>query len=425
MISRPETARQTITAILCCALLWLSAGCRVMRSNDVNGYIAPRELDTLDWEHIQTRARGTTVVFAMWAGDEARNRFFRERVVAEIKQKFDITLRITPLGDTEEIINKLVNEKEANRKAAGSVDLIWINGENFRTAKRGDLLWGPFADRLPNIAYYPLEARARDFGTPIENYEAPWQRSQFVIAYDTARVGQPPQTIEDLRAYVMAHPGRFTYIAPPDFTGSVFIRHLLYHFGGGAQKFQHGYDESLYQHAAAQTIDFLNEIKPYLWRRGETYPVTPKDQDRLFANGEIDFSMSYGPSFASERIARGEYPPSARTFVFADGTIGNYNFLAIPFNSDNAAGSLVVINELMSPRFQLEQSRALGSVFPLALERLTPQERAAAEELPRGPATLSAAELDAHLIPEADAQYVEQLEKDWQAKVLRGESNSK
>ena len=59
--------------------------------------------------------------------------------------------------------------------------------------------------------------------------------------------------------------------------------------------------------------------------------------------------MSYGPSFASERIARGEYPATARTFVFDEGTIGNYSYLAVPFNADNPAGALVVINHLMSP----------------------------------------------------------------------------
>jgi putative spermidine/putrescine transport system substrate-binding protein len=275
------------------------------------------------------------------------------------------------------------------------------------------------ADHLPNVRYYDEQARARDFGTPIEGYEAPWQRAQFVIAHDTARVPDPPRSIPALRDWIKAHPGRFTYLAPPDFTGSAFIRHILFHFGGGAKNFQAGFDEQLYVRASAATVEFLNEIKPYLWRRGETYPASPREADRLFVNNEIDFTMSYGPSFASEKIKRGEYPETARTFVFDEGTIGNYSFLAIPFNAANAAGALVVINHLMSPEYLLDQGRALGSLFPINLDRLNADERAAAEALPRGVATLPAAELMSRLLPEADAQYLERLEKDWMEKVLR------
>jgi putative spermidine/putrescine transport system substrate-binding protein len=183
--------------------------------------------------------------------------------------------------------------------------------------------------------------------------------------------------------------------------------------------FQNGFDEALYQRAAAAALTYLNEIKPYLWRQGVTYPASPKETDRLFANHELDFTMSYSPSFASERIARGEYPPTAQTFVFSDGTIGNYSYLAIPFNASQVPGALVVINHLMSPAHALAQSQALGSLFPLRLEQLSPEDRAAVEALPRGPATLPLAELAAHQLPEPDAAYLERLEKDWQAQVLR------
>lgn len=381
--------------------------------------LAPAEFAGARWEDVLERARGTTVNYGMWAGDEARNSYFQTSVAETLKRRYEITLRITPLSDTAEIVNKLLNEKGAGKIANGSVDMIWINGENFRTGKQAGVLWGPFAEHLPNIRYFDEAARARDFGTLIENYEAPWQRAQFVMAYDTARVAEPPRSLAALRAFVKAHPGRFTYPAPPDFTGSVFIRHVLFHFGGGARAFQEGFDEELYRKASAATIEFLNDLEPFLWRQGETYPATLRELDRLFANHEIDFAMNYGPSFASERIARGEFPATTRTFVFDEGTIGNYSFLAIPFNAANVAGGLVVINHLMSPEHALDQSRALGSVFPLALDRLTADQRRAAEALPRGPATLPAGVLAAHQVPEADVRYLERLEKDWLEQVLR------
>jgi putative spermidine/putrescine transport system substrate-binding protein len=389
--------------LLCGVIVLNSLACK---SEPVISFSSEQLVQT-PWEDVLRRARGTSVHFSAWAGDEARNRFYQASVAETIQRQYGITLRMLPNNDAAEVVNKLLNEKNAGKTSGGSIDLVWINGENFRTAKQAGVLWGPFTERLPNIGYYDEQARQRDFGTLIEGYEAPYQKAQFVLAYDTARVAEPPRTFEQLRAWIKAHPGRFSYPAPPDFTGSVFIRHLLMHFGGGAAAFQNGFDEALYQRAAAAALAYLNELKPYLWRRGETYPSSPKEADRLFANHELDFTMSYSPSFASERVARGEYPPTTRTFVFASGTIGNYSFLAIPFNASNPPGALVVINHLMSPSHALEQSRILGSLFPLRLDRLSPDERAAVAALPRGVATLPLSELAAHQLPEPDAAYLE------------------
>ncbi len=393
----------------------LTAACGAPRQQP----FSPDSLGALAWSEVEALARDSTVSFGMWAGDELRNRYFREQVAAELKRNFNLTLRIVPCSDTAELINKLLNEKAAGKTAGGSIDMLWINGENFRTAKQAGLLWGPFAARLPNIRNYPESAYARDFGEETDGYEAPWQRSQFVMAYDSARLPQPPRSIAELKEWIIAHPGRFTYLAPPDFTGSAFLRHLLYHFGGGPAPFLSGFDETLYRRTAAQVFAWLNEIKPYLWRKGETYPTSLRQQDRLFANGEIDFAMNYNPNFASRRIELGEYPPSVRTFVFEDGTLGNYNFLAIPFNAANLAGALAVINHLMSFESAVAASEALRIPFPLRPDGWTPGQRARIEALARGPATLPDDVLGAARLPEPDSRYLDRLEKDWLEKVLR------
>ncbi|MGE0040806.1 MAG: ABC transporter substrate-binding protein [Vicinamibacterales bacterium] len=377
------------------------------------------DLSAVAWPEVEAAARGTTVRFAMWAGDEARNRFYEDAVTRDLATRLGITLEIVPLGDTADLVNKLLTEREAGRHT-GSVDMVWINGENFRTARQGGLLWGPFAERLPNIHYYDADARDRDFGTPTDGFEAPWQHGQFVFAYDTARVADPPRSLEALRAWIIAHPGRFTYPAPPDFTGSAFVRHVLYLAGGASPAaFQDGFDDALYARTSSRALAWLRDVRPYLWRSGKTYPATPAELDRLFVNGEVDFSMSYGPTFASERIARGEFPPTARTFVLDAGTVFNYSFLAIPFNAPNPGGAMAVINDWLSPAHALARARALGGIVPIPPDRLTPAERAAVDALPIGPATLPVATLAAHRLPEGDAAYLVRLERDWFLEVLR------
>jgi putative spermidine/putrescine transport system substrate-binding protein len=421
-IKKIDTTREILFSTLGALLLALTLeGCANTPSSSRPALTA-EQFGRARWGEVVGRAAGGEVNFAMWSGDEARNKYYHGAVAAAVKRQYDVTLRFLPTNDTADIVNKLLNEKGAGKTAGGTIDLVWINGENFRAAKQGGVLWGPFAEALPNIKHFDEDARRRDFGTAVDGYEAPYQRAQFVIAYDTAREPDPPRSIEKLREWIKSHPGRFTYLAPPDFTGSAFIRHVLLFYlkrDSGGTSFDGKFDERLYQRASAATVAYLNEIKPYLWRKGETYPTSPREADRLFANSEIDFTMSYGPSFASENIARGEYPPTTRTFVFDEGTIGNYSYLAIPFNASAPAAALVVINHLMSPSHALDQGRALGSLFPLLPDGLAPEERAAAEALPLGPATLPAAELSKHQMSEPDARYLDRLEEDWREKVLK------
>jgi putative spermidine/putrescine transport system substrate-binding protein len=332
-------------------------------------------------------AKPREVSFAMWAGDEARNRYFETVVGPQLSARHGLELRIVPYGHTSEVVSKLITEKGAGKTTGGSVDVVWINGENFRAAKQAGVLWGPIA--MPRL--YPPEAYEKDFGTPIEGLETPWQSAQFVMAWDTARFAEPPRTLDGLLAWVKAHPGRFTYPAPPDFSGSVFTRHFL---------LAKGFDAGL----AA-----LREMKPYLWKRGETYPATIAELDRLFANHEIDFAMSYGPSFASERIARGTFPDTVRTFVFDSGAIGNFNYLAIPFNAADRQAALTLIGDLTSRERLLDMARQLGHTFPHA---------GPDPGLPRGLATLPPALLREKFLPEPDADVLVRFEQAWRQRVL-------
>lgn len=381
---------------------------------------APSQFQSLSWEDIEQQARQSSVRFAMWGGDEVRNRYYRETVRQTLLDELAVRLELVPTADVADIVNKLLNEKSAGRDAGGSVDLVWMNGENFRTARQAKLLWGPFAHLLPNLALYDQELCARDFGTPVEGFEAPWLKAQFVMAYDTARVSHPPLDVVELRTWMEAHPGRFTYIAPPDFTGSVFLRHLLLHFGDHEPQFLQGFDEALYHRAAQATFAWLNAVKPLLWQQGATYPASPQELNRLFANREVDFTMNYSPMFASRAIERGEFPETARTFLFRTGTIGNYSFLAIPFNASNPAGAMAVANHLMSFDHLIAATRALGGPFPHSPDALNARQQALVQSLPRGVATLPDSQLQSHFLPEPDAAYLVRLENDWRKEVLLG-----
>ena len=290
-----------------------------------------------NWVDILRRAKGQTVDWYMWGGFPSTNAYVNGYVAPAVNERYGISLRQVPITDIAEVISKLLVEKQAGKEAGGQADLLWINGENFRTAKRNDLLFGPFANQLPNqrLVDWSRPSVFNDFGEPVENLESPWGSAQVVMIYDSARTSNPPRSMKDLLDWVRNHPGRFTYPAPPDFTGSVFVRHVFYAISGDVDAWQGPLKEGHYAETAAECFRVLRELAPSLWRDGETYPENPERLSQLFADGEVDFAISYHPAEASKKISDGLYPESVRTFVFEEGTISNTHFVAIPFKAEH------------------------------------------------------------------------------------------
>ncbi len=386
-------------------------------SGAANG-AAPRVQDVLalSWEEIEAAAEGTQVNFFMWGGDDGVNRYIDEWVAPRVQEAYGITLKRYPM-DASEFINQLLSEKQS-QKQKGSMDILWINGENFRNAKENGLLLGPIAPVIPNVRQYMDPERhdlKYDFGYPTEGYEVPWGQVQFVFAYDSEKISDPPRTLAELVAWVKQNPGKFTYPAPPDFTGSAFIRHVLYETAGGVEPFLKPFDEQAMETYGQAVWEVLREMAPYLWREGKSYPQSLAQLDQLYQNGEVWMTMGYDEARPSLRIAEGQFPPSTRTFVFEKGTLANSHYLAVPFNAPNPHGALAVINFLVSPEAQKKKMEQTywGENMSLDLKRLSPEDQEWVQQLDRGVATLPEEVLAKHRLPEIDGQYVEWLERKW------------
>lgn len=381
-------------------------------------------IEAASWEEVVANARGKTVDWFMYGGSPSANTYVNGFVAPRVKELYDMTLRQVPVTDIAEVVSKLLIEKQAGKTEGGEADLLWINGENFRTCKRHDLLFGPFAEKLPNqqLVDWGRAAVRNDFGEPVEGLESPYGSAQVVFIYDTARMAEPPAAMGDLLDWIRAHPGRFTYPAPPDFTGSVFVRHVFYHVTGSAQDWQADFDEQQFEEAAAETFQILRDLAPYLWREGKTYPESPVRLDQLFADGEVDFSLSYNPAEASKNIHDGLFPDTVRTFVFEEGTIANTHFVAIPFNASDKEAAMVVANFLLSPEAQYKKADpdVWGDLPVIDVTRLDNAWREKFAQQPRGIATLPDDILQAHQLPEPPSEILIRLEKGWTEQVLKG-----
>ncbi len=376
------------------------------------------------WPEIVSAARGQTVDWFMWGGWPETNAYVTGFVADEMAARYGVRVRQVPVRDIAEVVGRLLVEKQAGKTSGGEADLLWINGENFRTAKAYMLLHGPFADRLPHtrLVDWDRPSVKNDFGVPVEGMESPWGSAQIVFIYDTKRTPDPPGTLCELLDWIRAHPGRFAYPAPPDFTGSAFVRQVFYHVAGPDRQWTGKIDQTAFDRAAKATFKVLREIAPALWREGKTYPESPVRVSRLFADGEVDFSMSYHPAEASKKIHDGLFPGTVRTFVLDGGTLANTHFVAIPFNAADREGAMVLADFLLSPEAQLKKAdpRIWGDLPAIDLDRLDPEWQQRFADLPRGVATLSPATLQAHRIPELPSELLVALERGWERHVLKG-----
>jgi putative thiamine transport system substrate-binding protein len=373
-------------------------------------------LDPANWDAVLAEARGQTVYWHAWGGDERINAFI-DSVGAEMQARHGVSLSHVRLASTADAVTRVIAERAAGRDSGGAVDVIWINGANFASMKDQGLLFGPFAEALPNWPLVDTDANPAvliDFTLPVEGYGSPWAMFQMVFEYDSATVPTPPRDLDALRAWIAENPGRFTYPQPPDFLGTSFLKQVLHGVLADPSVLQAPIDEGSYDTVTAPLWAFLDDITPNLWRQGRAYPANEPALGQLLADGEIDISFAFNPGRASAAIADGTLQDSVRTFVFDGGTLGNSSYLSIPYNAANTAGALVLANMILDPAIQAraQDPAVLGFQTVLGLDRLTAEDRARFDALELGIATLAPDQMGQALL-EPHPDWMTRIAQDW------------
>lgn len=368
-----------------------------------------------DWDAVIAEADGQTVYWNAWGGSTNTNDFIAwvgERVAAD----YGVTLEHVKLTDTADAVTRVLSEKQAGQNDDGAVDMIWINGANFAAMKDADLLFGPYAEQLPNWALVDVDGKSvqADFTVPTDGFESPWAMAQVVFDYDTADISTPMKSMDEILEWAKANPGRFSYPQPPDFLGSTFLKQVLVDILPDISVLAVPATDETYDDVTAPLWAYLDELTPHLWREGRAYPATGTAMFPLIADDEIDLSISFSPGAASAAIANFELPDTVRTFVLEKGTIGNASFVAIPYNSGSKAAAMIVANFIMSPEAQAraQDPNLLGYGTVLNMDALTADDRAAFDALELGVATLSPAELGT-AVAEPHPSWMTRVTDDW------------
>lgn len=384
------------------------------------------------WDAVVEAAKGGTVNWYMWGGSDAINGFVDKFYGEPLLEEYGITLNRVPLTDTVDAVNQVLSEKEAGKDGdSGTIDMIWINGENFFTLKQASLLYGPWAETIPNSALVDWSNPAinLDFGRPVEGFESPWSSAQFHFIYDSARLNTEdlPRSYADLTAWIEANPGKFSYVAPGPgaFIGTRFVKQIFFELSGGHDQWVGDFNQELYDEWAPKVWELLNSWEANLWREGQTYPASEAEMHELFANGEIEFDFTQSPAGAAPSIDAGLIPETSRAFAFEANMIADFNYVAIPYNAPNKAAALVTANLMLRADRQAAQVQPKNGFccgWGIDTNRVTDEAgmAAIAEAMQNlGSAAEDPSVLAKALVSDIAAEYQALIEADWEANVLR------
>ncbi len=402
---------------------------RLAAAAGASGLVGPafaqaRPITAADWPAIVAKAKGQTVYWNAWAGDERTNSFIAW-VGQEVSKAYGVTINHVRLRDTAEAVTRVVAEKQAGRESGGSVDLIWINGPNFLAMKNQKLLYGPYVEALPNWAYVDTTKKRSnivDFTVPVDGFATPWRMAQVVFLYDSARTPAAglPRSVPAMIGWAKANPGRLTHPTIRNFLGSTFLKQALYELAPNPEILDAAPDDAGFAATTAPLWAWYDELKPNLWRQGREFPETGPAQRQLLVDGEIDFYISFSPAEAATGIANRQLPETARVFVLERGTIGNTSFVAIPFNAGNAEGAMVVSNFLLEPATQAraQDPRNMGNFTVLDLDKV-PAASLALFARPDGvPSLPTNAELGT-VLPEPHPGWMTRITTEWERRYVR------
>jgi putative thiamine transport system substrate-binding protein len=363
-----------------------------------------------DWSQIQNEAKGQTVYFNAWGGSEATNAYI-SWAAKEAKTRYGIDVRHVKITDAAEVVKRLQTEVAAGRTSKGSVDLMWVNGENFRNLKNGGLLFGPWAQSLPNWGLVDLNKPVQtDFSVPTEGYESPWGTAQLTFIADRVKTPKPPRSAQELLSFAKANPGRVSYPKPPDFHGTTFVKQLLLELTPNKAALQQAVTPAAFASVTQALWVYLDQLHTALWRNGKSFPASAAEMHRMLGDGELKMSLTFNPNEAANLIVTKQLPSSAYSFGFTGGTIGNVHFVAIPGNANAKAGAQVFANFLLSSEAQTRKAdiSVWGDGTVLDVNKLPAAAQAQIRKTTPGALTESVPTL-----PEPHASWVEALEAEW------------
>ncbi|WP_295123679.1 extracellular solute-binding protein [uncultured Leifsonia sp.] len=219
---------------------------------------------------------------------------------------------------------------------------------------------------VPGLADVP-----KDLVTAGGNGGIPYRGSSVVLAYDTKTVPTPPKTLDDLLAWIKAHPGRFAYNSPDTGgSGAAFVTTVLDQNLSAADrsKLVTGTDPSA-ESGWDKGFATLASLNPYVYQKG-VYPNGNNQVLDLLSSGQISLAPVWSDQFITGR-KNGQIPANIAYTQISDPSLtGGASYLGIPSATPRKAGAEKLVSWLLTPAAQGLVSDSISGYPVIALDKL-------------------------------------------------------
>ncbi len=359
------------TGFMACLLILslLATGCQKLPD------VGSAEITPSEWQLILDSSKSTTLNVYTDMTDSASKAWFESVMVPYMKETLGVDVRLNALN-TNAMLAKLKGEK-TNEISMGTADMLILSKKGFKAFKSANVLYGPFSNKLPNAATNQSADSYENSwcdGVTTENMATNLGKNQLVFYYDEDKTPTPPTTLNDLKTYIKAHPGKFAIPSLDTQEGQAFVNTLAASLCDQKKLYETNMTPDQMNQFYAPVAAFLNEIRPSLYTQAKTPIRSAVEMDKLFMSGTIDFSLSLDQNKAVKMIKENKFPDGAKAYILSSGTSGFNFYGAIPFNSANKSGAMAVLNEMLSGTIQGNKYDSknwgnLPSVDPMKMDK--------------------------------------------------------
>jgi len=201
----------------------------------------------------------------------------------------------------------------------------------------------------------------------------PYRASSVLLAYNPAKVADPPKTLDALLAWIPAHPGRFTYNSPKSGgSGQAFVVSVLDRTTPTADRDQMttGYHKDLEKDwdAGWQT---LSDLTPSVYQRG-VYPNGNNQVLQLLSSGQIDMAPVWSDQFISGQAA-GTIPTTMKAQQISDPSFtGGAAYVGVTKASKNQGLAFTLANFMLQPDEQAKIADKIAGYPAIAMSKMSP-----------------------------------------------------
>ncbi len=301
----------------------------------------------MSWDQIVEQAKAEkNVVFYAWWGEE-----YWKEAARLFKEKYGIDAQVV-IGDN--VVDKLLAEKD---KPVGTIDVQLIGGANVKTSMDAGIWYGPIFNKMPSAAQLDQKLASYQEGVETGGHLVPIYRNQTGLLYDPDRVSDPPQTWEELVAWIDANPKGFAFSDPnKGGTGQAFVQTVIANLAGGLDQYKGDTD------VVPEKVADWGKVWDWFKTNLPKLDVTTSNNESLdhLNQGAAALIVAWDDD-TLVALNKGTLFKRAKMYIPEMGLPGGGDTAGIPKNAPHKAAGLLFLDFLTSLEMQKLMNETIGS----------------------------------------------------------------